>query len=197
MKKIGIYSSINVGEVKNKNIDYIAVDNGVSHLIHQNIKPIFVIGDLDSLEDDKLIEDYDIKIYPSIKDDTATALAIQEAINLGYTSIDLYGVTHKRLDHFMAVLCLLRKYSHINITIYDEYNKIYLLRKGQHIIKKDNYKYFSLFAYVPTMITLQECHYPLNNYLLEPIYPLCVSNQMNNDHSIITTSEDILFIQST
>lgn len=197
MKKIGIYSSIDVGEVKNKNIDYIAVDNGVTQLINQHIKPLFVIGDLDSLEDDKLLDNYDMKVYPSIKDDTDTALAINEAIKLGFTSIDLYGVTHKRLDHFMAVLCLLRKYSHINITIYDEYNKIYLLKQGHHIIQKDNYKYFSLFAYIPTYVTLKDCHYPLNNYLLDPNDPLCVSNQMNNETADITISEDILFIQST
>ena len=118
MKKIGIYSSIDVGEVKNKNIDYIAVDNGVTHLINQHIKPLFVIGDLDSLEDDKLLDNYDMKVYPSIKDDTDTALAIKYAIELGYDEIDLYGVTKKRMDHFFAVIALLKKYKHISTINY-------------------------------------------------------------------------------
>lgn len=196
MSKIGIYSSIYSGVIKDKSIDYIAVDNGVKHLLEQNIKPMFVIGDLDSLEDKQLLNDYEIKVYPTIKDDTDTALAIKQAISMGYDEIDLYGVTNKRLDHFMAVLCLLRKYSHIKITIYDEYNKIYLLKKGHHIINKDGYKYFSLFSFQTTTISLKDCHYPLENYILESYDPLCVSNQMNDNHTTITTNKDILFIQS-
>lgn len=196
MKKIGIYSSLYSGNVNDRNIDYIAVDNGVVHLIHQNIRPLFVIGDLDSLENYQLLNDYEIKIHPAIKDDTDTALAVKEAIQLGYDEIDIYGVTNKRLDHFMAVLCLLRKYPDIKITIYDEYNKIYLLRKGHHIIKKNSYKYFSLFSYIPTAVTLKNCHYPLDQYILEPNDPLCVSNQMNDDFANITVNENILLIQS-
>lgn len=196
MRKIGIYSSIYSGHIKNKNIEYIAVDNGVKHLLEQNIKPLFVIGDLDSLEDQKLLKNNNLKVYPTIKDDTDTALAIKQALLLGYNEIDLYGVTNKRLDHFMAVLCLLRKYSNIKITIYDEYNKIYLLKKGNHIIKKEDYKYFSVFSYQTTTITLKECHYPLENYILEPSDPLCVSNQMNDNYVDITINEDVLFIQS-
>lgn len=196
MKKVGIYSSIYVGNVKDRNIDYIAVDQGVKNLLDLDIRPIFVIGDLDSLEDQSLLKEFDIQRYSSIKDDTDTALAIQAAIDMGYDSIDLYGVTHKRLDHFMAVLCLLKKYKNIYITIYDEYNKIYLLKKGIHKIEKDEYTYFSLFAYQDTYVTLKDCHYPLNHYFLTNDDPLCVSNQVNNDHAIVEIDQDILFIQS-
>jgi len=195
MKKIGIYGSIFVGDVKDKNIDYIAVDNGVMNLIRLDIHPIFVMGDLDSLDDKKALLDYNIKVYSPIKDDTDTALALREAIERGYDTVDIYGVTHKRLDHFMAVLCLLKRYRDIHITIYDEYNKIYLLRKGKHIIKKDNYKYFSLFAYEPTIVSLKNCHYPLDHYLLNSYNPLCVSNQ-TDDEVEIEIDKDILFIQA-
>lgn len=196
MKKIGIYGSIFVGDVNDKDIDYIAVDQGVVNLLKLGIKPMFVIGDLDSLEDQSILKQFDIKVFPTIKDDTDTALAIQEAIKQGYDTIDLYGVTHKRLDHFMAVLCLLKKYLSLNITIYDEYNKIYLLKQGQHIISKDNYRYFSLFSFEPTTITLKDCHYPLENYVLKNDDPLCVSNQMNQESAYIENNKDILFIQS-
>ena len=196
MKKIGIYGSIFVGDVKDKSIDYIAVDQGVMNLLNLNIKPIFVIGDLDSLEDKSVIEDFYIKVFPAIKDDTDTALALKEAIHQGYDTIDLYGVTHKRLDHFMAILCLLKKYADVRITIYDEYNKIYLLKQGEHYIFKDEYTYFSLFAFQTTTISLKDCHYPLEHYVLTIDDPLCVSNQMNQDKAYIQTNKDILFIQS-
>lgn len=196
MKKIGIYCSIFVGDVSDRQIDYIAVDQGLKHLLDLDIKPILVIGDLDSLEDKSLIHEFQIQRYSSIKDDTDTALALKVAIEKGYDTIDLYGVTHKRLDHFMAVLCLLQKYKDISITIYDEYNKIFLLHKGIHHIFKNGYKYFSLFAYKETYVTLKECHYPLDNYLLKKDDPLCVSNQMNEDYATIDVDQDILFIQS-
>lgn len=196
MRKIGIYGSIDVGQVQDQSIDYIAVDQGVVHLHNQGIKPLCVIGDLDSLENESLLKELDVYVHPIQKDDTDTALAIQYAIEQGYQSIDLYGVTHNRLDHFMAVLCLLRKYRDIHITIYDEYNKIYLLRKGKHCISKDGYTYFSLFAYTDTEVTLQDCHYPLDCYLLKSDDPLCVSNQMNEESAYVEVNQDILFIQS-
>lgn len=196
MKKIGIYCSIDVGKVRDRDIDYVAADRGVEHLLKQGIAPLFVIGDLDSLENQEILSQFDIKAFPPVKDDTDTALAIAQVEQMGYDEIDLYGVTHKRIDHFMAVLCLLRRYSHIKITIYDEYNKIYILKKGKHIISKDGYQYFSLFSFQPTIVSLEECHYPLDHYLLESTDPLCVSNQMNDDYAVITISEDILLIQS-
>lgn len=194
--KIGIYSSIYSGNVIDKTISYIAVDNGVRHLLNQHIEPLYIIGDLDSLDDKKLIENYMIKQYPVQKDDTDTALAIKDVIAQGYDEIDLYGVTNHRLDHFLSVLCLLRKYANIKITIYDQQNKIYLLNKGYHKINKNDYSYFSLFSYEPTYITLKDCYYPLNHYLLMPTDSLCTSNQMNESHAIIETNKDILVIQS-
>ncbi len=194
--KIGIYCSIDTGEVIDKSIDYIGVDKGVEHLVNQNIKPIIAIGDMDSIENEDLLKEMDIRRYSSVKDDTDTALALEYAFSLGYTQVDLYGVTKNRIDHFMAVLALLEKYKDKNIIIYDEYNKIQVLNKGRHLINKDNFKYFSLFSFDESCITIEDAHYPLHNYLLKRTDPLCVSNQMNDEHAYITTSQSILLIQS-
>lgn len=194
--KIGIYGSIDVGEVKDKNIDYIAVDQGLLYLLKQNITPLIVIGDMDSLEDKSLLDQFQIKRYAPVKDDTDTALAIQYAIDKGYQEIDLYGVTKKRMDHFMAVISLLEQYQNMSITIYDEYNKIYVLTPGKHQIYKDGYHYFSIFAFDETLLTIQHAHYNLDHYLLKRSNPLCVSNQMNDDYTIIENNKPILMIQA-
>ena len=194
--KIGIYCGVDVGQVKDKNISYIGVDHGITHLLKQHICPIIGIGDMDSIEDRQLLEGLAIDEVSSIKDDTDTALALSYAISNGYDEIDLYGVTQKRMDHFLAVLCLLEKYQDYHITIYDQQNKIQVLKPGYHKIYKDDYYYFSLFAFDKSDISLKECHYPLNHYLLQRNDPLCVSNQMNQDYAIIENDAPLLLIQS-
>lgn len=194
--KIGIYCGIDVGEVKDLSIDYIGVDQGVEHLIHQNIKPVFAIGDMDSIQNEDSLKDIASTRASCIKDDTDTALSIAYAIEQGYHEIDLYGVTQKRMDHFLAVLCLLEKYQDYKITIYDQQNKIYVLKPGKHHILKEGYHYFSVFAFDESIITLKECHYPLNQYHLHRYDPLCVSNQMNDHYAIIENSGYVLLIQS-
>lgn len=194
--KIGIYGGVNVGRVQDTSIDYIGVDQGVSHLYGQGIMPILAIGDMDSIKDQEILNRLEIQRYSSIKDDTDTALAIQYAIENGFDCIDLYGVTHQRIDHFMAVLCLLEKYQNVSITIYDEWNKIFVLKPGKHQIFKQQYHYFSVFAFDESTITLTHCHYPLNQYLLKRDDPLCVSNQMDGEFAYIENSHSILCIQS-
>lgn len=194
--KIGIYAGIDVGDVRDAQIEYIGADHGVSHLLKQGIRPVKAIGDMDSIEDQSQLEGLDISTYSSIKDDTDTALAIQYAIDLGYDEIDLYGVTQGRMDHFMAVICLLEKYQDYHITIYDQKNKIQVLKSGKHTIYKNGYHYFSLFAFDESIVTLKDCHYPLDHYMLLRYDPLCVSNQMNDDHVVIETTQPILFFQT-
>ena len=195
--KIGIYCGVDAGKVKDLSIDYIGVDKGVEYLFQQDIQPIFTIGDMDSLSDLSLLDHLNIQRVSPIKDDTDTALALDYAFANGYDEVDLYGVTQKRMDHFLAVLCLLEKYQDKSITIYDQYQKIKVLLPGQHIIKKDGYHYFSLFAFHESIITLKECHYPLDHYLLKRDDPLCVSNQFNEDYAFIETSQTILIICSS
>ncbi|MFR7591149.1 MAG: thiamine diphosphokinase [Longibaculum sp.] len=194
--KIGIYCSVDAGQVKDRHIDYIGVDQGVEHLYNQGIVPILAIGDMDSIEDKQLLQQLQVELYSSIKDDTDTALALDYAFSHGYDEVDLYGVTQKRMDHFLAVLCLLEKYQDKHITIYDHYNKITVLKAGVHHILKEDYHYFSLFAFDESVISLKECHYPLDHYHLKRDDPLCVSNQMNKDNAIIENSQTVLLIQS-
>lgn len=194
--KIGIYAGIDVGNVRDLDIDYIGVDHGITHLLKQGIVPVKAIGDMDSIVDKNVLKDLDVDWYSCIKDDTDTGLAIRYVLEKGYDEIDLYGVTQKRMDHFLAVLCLLEKYQDYHIIIYDRQNKIQVLKPGIHKIEKEDYYYFSLFAFDESIVTLKECHYPLNNYLLKRYDPLCVSNQMNNHYVIVENDRPILFIQT-
>ncbi len=76
-------------------------------------------------------------------------------------------MTGGRLDHFFAIIALLKRYRDYELTIYDKQNKIYLLRPGKHMINKDNYKYLSFFAVNQSVLSIEGCFYPLNEYLLQ------------------------------
>lgn len=192
--KIGIYGSVDSGLVKDKQIEYIGVDQGVIHLLHQNITPLIAIGDMDSIEDIKVLDNLNLKRLSEIKDDTDTGIAIEYAIEKGYHNIDLYGVTQNRMDHFMVIIALLEKYQDYHIVVYDRINKIQVLKAGLHKINKEEYKYFSLFAFSESYISLSHCHYPLDHYHLMRNDPLCVSNQMNDDYALIENSHPVLLI---
>lgn len=194
--KIGIVGAGRLDIELDPSMDYIGVDGGLESLLSQNIEPKIIVGDFDSLNNQDLIKTYENIKLPTVKDDTDLAKAIEYAITCGYNDIELFGVTGGRLDHFMAVICLLKKYSRYHITIYDAYNKIYLLNAGVHQILKQHYQYLSFFALKPVTISIKGCAYPLDHYFLDIDDPLCVSNEIINEIGTIEVNEDIIVIQS-
>lgn len=178
-----------------QNQNYIGVDHGVEILQRQGINPVFVVGDFDSLENKDSIKGINAKILPERKDVTDTHSALEWAIDNGYDDIDIYGATGGRLDHFMAAMCLLEKYQDYNIRIIDEQNEIRLLKKGKHLIEKNEYKYFSLFALKECLVTIKGAKYNLDNYFLKREDPLCVSNEVDTSVELIIDNS-IYFIFS-
>lgn len=194
--KIGIVGASLVDYKLPRNIEYIAADGGLATCLKQGITPKQIIGDFDSLEDQTLLEKFDRITLPRVKDDTDLAKAVEYAFENGYNEIDLFGVTHGRIDHFMAILCLLKKYKANSLHIYDKQNKIYMIDPGTSYIKKDNYQYISFFALKPTTLTIKDCFYTLDSYMLDIDDPLCVSNEILKEEAIVETSEKLLVIQS-
>lgn len=98
--------------------DYIGVDHGVEELLKQGITPRFAIGDFDSLQNRKSLEDLNIQILPERKDVTDTHAAIEYAISKGYDEIEIYGATGGRLDQFLCSDVFIRKISRYKVKSY-------------------------------------------------------------------------------
>lgn len=192
--KIGICSAL--AKQIDPSLDYIGVDRGVEILVEQGIKPVFAIGDFDSIKDIEVLKELKIERLPTRKDVTDTHAALEYALEHGYDEIDIYGVTGGRLDHFLSVMCLLEKYSDKKIRIIDEQNIIQLLLPGEHQVYQDQYKYFSLYALSNTYIDIVGAEYPLSHYYLERQDPLCVSNQVSDQMAKITTTNPIILVKS-
>lgn len=92
--------------IPNKNDIVIAADGGYDFLKKINIRPHILMGDFDSLTEisDILIETI---TFPSRKDYTDMALAVNEGITRGYTTFAIYGGCGGRIDHTLANIQLL------------------------------------------------------------------------------------------
>ena len=192
--KIGICSAL--AKEIDHSLSYIGVDRGVEILINQGIKPIYTIGDFDSIEDKTVLSSLQIKQLPTRKDVTDTHAAVEYAINQGYDEIDIYGVTGGRLDHFFGAMCLLEKYQNVKLRIIDNQNIIELLCSGSHRVDECGYKYFSIFALSDSYIDIAHSQYQLDNYYLKRDDPLCVSNQVADGYAIVKCSKPIILIRS-
>lgn len=193
--KIGLYGSAVFCQVRDSSIPFIAIDGGLSHLQKLHIKPILAIGDFDSLKDSRLLTDIPYEVLPKMKDDTDLEVAIKRVLEYGYDDLEIYGVTGKRLDHFIVALRLLVRYRDVKITIYDDFNQITLLKQGKHHIPKSEYQYLSFFSIQETILTLQHVRYPLDHYHLKYDDGLCVSNEII-DVAYVENTGDVIMIQS-
>ena len=79
----------------------IAADGGRTALKEMGVTPHLVVGDFDSSTEP---EELPTVKHPVEKDDTDTALAIEEGIRRGFDTFALYGCTGGRPDHAFGVV---------------------------------------------------------------------------------------------
>lgn len=87
--------------------DYVvAVDGGGALCLAAGVTPDVVVGDLDSLpEADRIVlqaAGVPFRLHPVDKDETDTALAIEECRRLGVSHLTFTGVLGARFDHSLA-----------------------------------------------------------------------------------------------
>lgn len=189
-------------ELKDSDI-IIAADKGAEALYKCNIKPNFIVGDFDSI-DENILNYYrknniNLNAFPVEKDFTDSEAAVIKAINMGAHKIALLGCTGSRLDHALSNINLLYYSLTSNIQCYirDEFNYIRMVEKPTYI-KKDKFKYFSLLSFKEDVInlTIHGAKYPLNNHHLKVGYlsGLGVSNEIKENEAYIEFSSGILLI---
>ncbi|WP_283678202.1 thiamine diphosphokinase [Lentilactobacillus sp. Marseille-Q4993] len=166
---------LKAGRVKG---DFIGIDRGNLRLIKLGIDPIVAIGDFDSLQPDefKLVKEHVADIRQSIpeKDDTDTQLGLKVALDEYHAdSIDIYGATGGRLDHFLANLWMVLeprfKRFAPKIRMVDRQNTITFFLPGKHTISKEVDKKYLAFVCLTPMnsLTLYDEKYQLNNYKVD------------------------------
>jgi thiamine pyrophosphokinase len=95
-----------------KEIFVVAADSGLITAEKSGFKPAFIIGDMDSLNDDIRLSTYPperVIRYPHDKDYTDTELAFSFAVEKGCEDIWLIGGGGGRIDHLFAIRSLFER----------------------------------------------------------------------------------------
>lgn len=157
----------------------VGVERGALAILAQGDKLNLALGDFDSVTPDEftLIEARTsaLKRYPSRKNESDSELAIAWCLDQGVRRIHVYGALNERLDHHHLNVGL--AYAHPEVILYNETNKIQAYIEGTHLIKQEDYRYFSVFSYDEAVISLIDFSYPLNHVSIHLDTRFTVSNQ--------------------
>ena len=94
----------------------VAVDGGYAHLISLGVQPDAALGDFDSLG--YVPTEIPVITYPEVKDDSDLALALDWAMDEGFSRICVFGAFAQRLDHTLAALQVFRRAAKAGLAIY-------------------------------------------------------------------------------
>ncbi len=164
----------------------IAADGGYRYLRDAGVRCDLLMGDLDSLPHDTVI-DTDTRRYNPIKDDTDTMLAVRHGLACGYRKFLLYGMFGGRFDHTvgtlqtMAFLTLRGAQGYAFEEAQDGHHASYItgLYNGSRTFSPDASGYLSLIAWGGEArdVTLKNLKYPLAGASLYPDIALGISNE--------------------
>lgn len=175
----------------------IASDSGIKIFKKLNIKPDYLIGDLDSAskEDIEWAREKEVQIlkYPVQKDEIDSELAIMKAQQLGCEKVYLSSVTGSRIDHTLAGIYLLGKYSNLDPEIIEEEYSIGIVKKSKVIITKKN----NSWAILPLGeniegLTLKGFKYNLFEQNLDKFNSMGVSNKSEEEKITISLKKGIV-----
>ena len=174
----------------------IAADGGYSPLSKRGIRCDLIIGDMDSLSSTPT--DVETIRFPIKKDETDTYLAYLEGKRRGYLHFEIYGGVGGRADHTFANYCLLSKMRSEGAyaRLHDKDNVAFVITNEATRVAGSEGNSFSVFAFGGNAsgVNIKGLLYELTDGILEPNFPLGVSNSFTDREAEISVSEGTLLI---
>ena len=177
--------------------DYIGADAGALWLARRGIRMKLAIGDFDSVSesDMTLIGDMSeqvIRLNP-IKNDSDSESALRHAAEMGYEKIWLACSMSGRMDHTYVNFRLAMMFPG-QAVLYDRQNRIMAYGPGRHVIARDGYAYFSVFASEKACISLAGMKYPLDHTVIGPDDIYTLSNEIEREEGILEVHEGLVLV---
>lgn len=176
----------------------IAIDGGLRIFQEYGVTPHLIVGDMDSV-DAGLLESYREKSIlvtaPAEKNETDTALAVDEAVERGADQILLLGATGGRIDHLLSNLMLLKYAMNKGaiLTMEDDKQEISLHRGTFDLFGNKGQTISIIPMNKQAVVTARGLYYPLDRLVLTNEKPRGVSNVFQKKHAVIE-SDDFVFI---
>lgn len=190
----GIFDAVRFQPSKDDCI--IAADSGLTYIEEAGYKADLIVGDFDSLG--YRPKGANVICHPVEKDDTDLALAASIAVERGYKTLYLFGVSGGRLDHTLANLQLLTDLSQKGIAAYCFCPDCTMtaISQGTLSFGEEYYGVVSVFAAGESAagVTLQGLKYPLEEGVLKGNKALGVSNEFMGVPASVSVAEGVLWV---
>ena len=144
------------------NYDIICATDGAYQFLEKNkIKPNFISGDFDSIEN--LPKDIEV-IHTPNQDFTDFDKILQILFEKGFKNVDVFGASGKEQDHFLGNLHTAIQWKNkISLTFFDNHSRYFLADKNTEILNSVD-KIISLVPFPEaTNITTKGLQYPLQD----------------------------------
>ena len=168
---------------------YIGADRGALVLAEKGIAMDLAIGDFDSVSRPEMerIEASSKKVIRlnPVKDDTDSEAALNQALAIGCTRVYFCGALGKRIDHTLVNLALCMKHPG-TVSILEPDQCIEAFGPGRYAIRKDGYRYLSVFTDDTAVVSLENVQYPLKERTITRADIYAVSNEIIGDEGIVT-----------
>ncbi len=179
----------------------ICCDGGIKHTKKLNIKPDFIIGDLDSADSEILDfyknENVTIYQFPSKKEFTDLELCLDFAINNDFKEIFVFGAIGSRMDHTLTNIHLLKSSLEKGVKAYllNENNFITLIDDKIRLSgKKGDFISLIPLTDIVKSVTTAGLAYPLCNEDLFLNSSRGISNVFSSDFADISIKGGLLLI---
>ncbi len=185
----------------------IAADGGLHFVQAFGIVPNLIIGDMDSITENRFLERFAqnkavrIKRLPAEKDDTDMLAAIREGLNAGCDCFELYGALGGRIDHTLAnIQCLLFLLNHgAHGILYGKGQRIELVKNSRICFSKEMHqknRRLSIFAFGKDAcgVTERGLKYTLEDVIVRTDFPIGVSNEFTDCESFVEVKDGMLLV---
>lgn len=177
----------------------VAADGGAERATELGLEPTVVVGDLDSITDERLaaLEARGMRIvrHPEAKDATDLELALDEALALGARRVVVVASAAGRLDHLLGSLLLLghERYASIELDALVGDARVHVIRTSRSLAGEPG-ELVSLFAVggPATDVTTLGLAYPLHGEALEPGSSRGTSNRFTERNASVALGTGVL-----
>lgn len=179
----------------------ICADGGADHARQFGIKPDVMLGDFDSISEEnfRYFKDIGTEIFkfPAEKDMTDTELAIEFAIDRGFSSVIIIGGIGTRFDHTLSNVFMLKRMLDRGVKglIVNEHNEITVINDRILLEREENVK-VTLLPLTDTVegVTTKGLYYTLDNAAIVMGSSWGVSNEFVDETAEVSISKGLLLV---